>query len=774
MNRSQLGFCVSLGVLGAVLFAPGGVIAQKKPAQKPVPASQAPTFEKDVAPVVTKYCASCHSGAMPSGGVLLTAGMTAASVQKNAAVWARVAKNVANKHMPPEGLPQPTPAQRQKFVQWVDNALTGDCKLADPGRVTLRRLNREEYNNTVRDLMGVSIRPADDFPSDDVGYGFDNIGDVLSMSPLLMEKYLTASEKVVKAAIRIPKAKVQTVDGASLSVNAGGGARDGVMFLGSVGTASARFKVTQPGWYRIRLRAGEQYAGNEHARVELKLGRELLTTFELRDPITAPGNYDFPIKLGEGEYNVNASFINDFYIAASGGNKGQDRNIAIAAMELIGPVEDNFISTQFQKKLIPFTPPREGWDLAAQKALGEFATKAYRRPVTTEELDRLVKVFQYGAKATGVYESGMQLACQAVLCNPNFLFRVELDGSNKGTRNLNPYEVASRLSYFMWSSMPDDTLFAYAKNGEILKPEVMAEQVKRMIQDPKADAFVSNFATQWLQLRKINNFEPDTKMFPQFNADLRQAMVEESTLYFANVLRQDRPITEFLDSNYTFVNGDLAKLYGINGVQGDTFQKVSTAGTGRGGLLTQASVLAVTSNPTRTSPTKRGRWILEQILGTPPPPPPPGVPDLAEKHITATMSVRQRLEEHRKNPTCAACHRQMDALGFGFENYDVIGRWRTKDDNLPIDASADLPGGRKFNGPTQLKAILMSNKEEFAKSFVEKVMTYAIGRGVDVQDKCFVDSIVKKSAANNYKMSDIIVGIVNSEPFRKRKAEGAQ
>lgn len=770
-NKTWIGLIAGAGFLSTVLVLPIQISAQKKPVTKP---TAAPSFEKDVAPLVTKYCASCHSGKEPSGGVLLTAGMTSAAVAKNPTAWSRVAARVGNGTMPPKGMPMPTDAQRKQMVAWIDKNLAGDCKLADPGKVTLRRLNREEYNNTVRDLMGVSIRPADDFPSDDVGYGFDNIGDVLSMSPLLMEKYLAASEKVVKAAIRMSKSKSQTVDGASLAATPGAVPREGSMFFVSNGTASARFKVTAPGWYRIRLKLGEQHAGDQYSLVDVRLDRDKLTTFEVRDPMGAPGNYDFPTKLTPGEYNIGATFTNDYYRAPQNGQKAQDRNVILTSMELIGPIEDGQIKTTFQQKMIPSVPPKEGWDLAARTALSGFATRAYRRPVTTEELDRLVTVFKYGSKSADSYEMGIQLACQAVLCNPNFLFRVELDGaSTSASRSLNGYEVASRLSYFLWSSMPDDTLFAFAKSGEILKSEVMAEQVKRMLQDPRSDALVENFATQWLQLRKLNNFEPDVKQYPAFNNDLREAMLTETRMYFTEVMRGNKPITEFLDSKYTYVNEPLAKLYGIAGVSGKDFKRVSTEGTGRGGVITQASVLAITSNPTRTSPTKRGRWILEQILGTPPPPPPPGVPDLADKHITEKMSVRQKLEEHRKNPTCAACHREMDALGFGFENFDPIGKFRSADGAAPIDASADLPGGRKFTGATQLKTILMADKQLFARSFVEKLMTYATGRGVDVQDRCFVDAVVKETAAGNFKFGDIVAKVVASDPFKKRKVEGA-
>lgn len=740
-------------------------------AQKKATPTHVPSFATDVAPVVDKYCIGCHDDKAAPGGVRLTKGMTGTNALKDPALWQRIAKNVANKHMPPPGSPAPNDAQRRLLTQWVDSAFAQDCNVADPGKVTLRRLNREEYNNSVRDLLGVSIRPADDFPNDDVGYGFDNIGDVLSMSPLLMEKYLSASEKLVRDAIRIPKIRTQSVAGESLKSVGGATPREGVLEIFSQGTGSATFTVKQAGWYRIQVKAGEMHAGPENAKLELKLNRDLLTTFVITDRYKTPGAYVFPTKLTPGDWTVSATFANDYYVAPQGKQPAQDRNVGLYAIELVGPVEDNPIRTSFQKRLIPTIPAKEAWEAEARKSLEWFASRAYRRPITKEELDRLMVVFQMGAKTGDGYEKAMQLACQAVLCNPNFLFRVELDATTQ-PRPLSSYELASRLSYFLWASLPDETLYAAAKSGDLAKPEVLKEQVARMLADPKSEALVDDFAMQWLQLRKLYNFQPDKKMFPEYSDALMNAMIEESKMYFQNVMTEDRPITDFIDSKYTFLNETLAKHYGIAGVSGDNFRKVGTEGTGRGGVLTQASVLAITSNPTRTSPTKRGKWILEQILGTPPPPPPPGVGDLAESSkVDASLSLRQKMEIHRKNPTCAACHTKMDALGFGFENYDPVGRWRTKDGNLAIDSTATLPDGKKFSGATQLKAVLMDNKKEFAYSFVEKLMTFALGRGVDAKDKCFVEDVVKKSAANNYKFSSIVQGIVASDPFKKRKGE---
>ena len=775
MHRPWLSLSVGFVLFGAAILLPLSSRAQKKPVT-----SSVPNFSTDVSPIVDKYCIKCHSGDAAPGGVRLTKGMTGTAALKNPTIWNKVATNLTNHHMPPEGSPAPTEAQRRAIAKWVGTSFAVNCNLADPGKVTLRRLNREEYNNSVRDLLGVSIRPADDFPNDDVGYGFDNIGDVLSMSPLLMEKYLTASEKVVKDAIRLPKTITQTVSGETMAYSAAGvRAVENSLEFSSNGTGSAVFKVKTGGWYRIQVKAAEDHAGPENAKLDLKMGRDLLTTFSVVDRKSSPGTYVFPIKLLAGDTTLSLTFTNDYFVAAvpksatnPKGQRAQDRNAYVYSVELIGPIEDNPIRGAFQKRLIPEVPTKENQEIEARKNLEWFGSRAYRRPITSEELDRLMNVFRMGMRSGQGYEGTMQLCCQAVLCNPNFLFRVELDAAGQPARMLNSYELASRLSFFLWSSLPDETLYAAAKAGDLAKPDLLKEQVARMLKDPKSESLVNDFAMQWLQLRKLYNFQPDKKQFPEYDDALMNSMLDESKMYFANVMNEDRPITDFIDSKYTFVNEALAKHYGISGVTGDTMRKVSTEGSGRGGVLTQAAVLAITSNPSRTSPTKRGKWILEQILGTPPPPPPPGVGDLAESSkVDAKLSLRQKMEVHRKNPACATCHTKMDALGFGFENYDAVGRWRTKDGALVIDSTATLPDGKKFSGPAQLKAILLGNKHEFTYSFAEKLMTFAMGRGVDTNDKCFVEDVVKKAEANGYKFSAVVQGIVSSDPFRKRKGD---
>lgn len=450
--------------------------------------------------------------------------------------------------------------------------------------------------------------------------------------------------------------------------------------------------------------------------------------------------------------------------------------MALYGFECVGPRETVGTLPKVHAWLIPKPVAKEEQDAAARVALAKFAGKAYRRPPTAEETDRLMAVYRIVRQTGEPYERAIQVGVQAVLSSPSFLFRVELDpapGNAKAKRLVNPYELASRLSYFLWSSMPDDRLLALAKSGELGKASVLAAETARMLKDPKADRLTEEFAMQWLELRRLATFEPDKARFPAFDDRLRADMVAETTATFDFVRKQDRSIVEFLDARYVFVNARLAKLYGIPNVTGEKLRRIATDDPHRGGLLTQAAVLAASSNPTRTSPTKRGKWILEVVLGSPPPPPPPGVGQLADDHrITSAMSLRQRMEEHRKNPACAGCHKRMDALGFGFENYDPIGAWRTKDGAFAVDASGKLPDGKAFTKPEQLKTILLAQKATFARTFAEKMLTFAIGRGLEPADDCVLDGIAADSARQRYAFSSIVRGVVTSDPFRKRRGDG--
>jgi hypothetical protein len=615
--------------LGCLLSARAG--EAKTPGKPAEPIS----FSKQVLPLLNRYCNSCHYGSKPKGNLALDTFKTDADALKDLNIWDAVAQRVRNHEMPPSRRRQPSAEEVNTLITWIDQSLgSGDCQsVKDPGCVTLRRLNRTEYNNTIRDLVGVDVQPAEDFPADDVGYGFDNIGDVLSLSPLLFEKYLAAAEKIVAKAMATP-------------------------------TARKRIFIAQP---------------SDKSKV----------------------------------------------------------------------------------------------DECARKILENFARHAYRRPLAPEEVNRLAGLAHVATSQGDSFDKGIELALEAVLTSPQFLFRVERDrGPNRLLPHLiNEYELATRLSYFLWSSMPDEELFSLAKKDALRKN--LEAQVKRMLADPKALALVENFAGQWLQLRNLKTASPDPDLFPTFDDELRLAMARETELFFAAIMKDDRSILDFIDADYTFANERLARHYGIPGVQGEQFRRVTLSNHDRGGVLTQASVLTVTSNPTRTSPVKRGKFILENVLGTPPPPPPANVPELSEdKKVVLSGTLRQRMVQHRADPNCATCHQRMDPLGFGFENFDAVGAWRDKDGPFSVDPSGVLPSGQSFQGPAGLKTILKGQQDLFARCLTEKMLTYALGRGLEPYDKCTVQEIAAAVARNQYRFSSLVVEIVKSDPFQKRKFKG--
>jgi hypothetical protein len=465
--------------------------------------------------------------------------------------------------------------------------------------------------------------------------------------------------------------------------------------------------------------------------------------------------------------------MNDYFNPDDPDPKNRARNLVVNYLEISGPMEANEMPEPYRRIFIRKPTPGTTNE-AARAIITNFARKAYRRPVSAEELGRLMKIFQVVQMDKGGFEAGIRLTLQAVLVSPNFLFRGELQPEPDNPHSMHPvddYALASRLSYFLWSSMPDEELFTLAAKGKLRSD--LENQVKRMLKDPKSHALVQNFADQWLQIRNLAAAAPDHEVFPEFDDQLRSAMASETEMFFEYIMRQDRSVLEFLDADYSFLNERLARLYGIRGVTGDQFQRVSLKGSGRGGLLTQASILTLTSNPTRTSPVKRGKWVLENILGTPPPPAPPNVPPLKEgKEAVAGGTLRHRMERHRTDPVCASCHAKMDPIGFGFENYDAIGRWRTTDGNLPLDTSGELSDGESFKNVADFKKILLKRKrDQFARCLSEKMLTYALGRGLEHYDKCAVDQIVKNLAKNHYRFSELITEVVKSTPFEMRRGD---
>lgn len=578
-------------------------------------------FTAHVEPLVTRYCVECHSGDDAEAGLHIDQYTSVQMIRDARSVWLKVLGRVRATSMPPSEAEQPSPQERQQLAAWLDQTLNSvDCDgPVSPGRVTLRRLNRHEYRNTIRDLLGVDYAPANDFPADDVGYGFDNIGDVLSLPTLLMEKYLAAAEDISARAVVLP---------------------------------------------------------------------------------------------ADAAHN----------------------------------------------------PP----DIDA--TLSRLASSAFRRPATPEEVQRLVELVKLVQQQGDSVENGMRLAVQAILVSPHFLFRVELDPENDAeVRTLSDFELATRLSYFLWSSMPDAELFELASRGALRDGDELERQVRRMLADPKAQAYIENFVGQWLQLRNLDDLVFDTTRFPDCDRQLLADMREETTRLFAAIVHEDMSLLRILDADFSFLNERLAQHYGVAGVVGPEFRRVSLQGAPRAGILTHASLLAVTSNPTRTSPVKRGKFVLENLLGAPPPPPPPNVPLLDDASRKLSGTLRQRMEQHRTNPACAACHQLMDPIGFALEHFDAVGRYRQDDAGEPIDTAGVLPSGEQFAGLDELRNILLEKKrDQFIQCVVEKTLVYALGRGLEYYDQCAVAKIGTALKEDDMRFSRLVLEVVKSDPFQKR------
>jgi mono/diheme cytochrome c family protein len=750
----------------------------KLPSREPSQAART-DFQKVVLPFLSQHCFTCHGNGKKKGGVSLDCFPDDESVQKDGKTWETVIHMIRTGEMPPKKQPRPAANEIEQALRTIEATLAkADC--IGPrrvGRVTIRRLNRVEYNNTIHDLVGIDFKPAADFPADDVGYGFDNIGDVLSLSPLLLEKYLAAAEAIVEQAIVIvdPIKPTKRKLGGLQFFPERAGKRQGrgnyvLSSSGQVGVSN----YFDGGDYVIRVQAFSRQVDKEPVRMALRVNRDTLKEFDVKAGEDAPATFEIRTTLKTGTTRLAVSFLNPGD-SNPGDKDAKRRELVVRFINVDGPYNAPPPKLPAQHQHLMAHKPGASKREAAREILTRFATGAFRRPVQTAEVERFLKLYDLSEKEGLRWEKGIRLAMQGILVSPHFLFRIELDPprAKPGTAYpISDYELASRLSYFLWSTMPDDELFRLAGQGKLRQN--LDSQVARMLQDPKSSAFVQNFAGQWLTLRNLPSLAPDAKLFPTFDEDLRAAMGRETELFFEAILREDRSILDFLDADFTFVNERLAKHYGIPGIHGKDFQRVKVP-AGRGGVLTQASILTLTSNPTRTSPVKRGKWVLEQILGTPPPPPPPDAGELKEdEKAQLTGSLRQRMEQHRAKASCAGCHNRMDPLGFAFENFDAIGAWRMRDGPFTIDPSGVLPDGQSFKGPTELRTILRGKKDLFARCLTEKILTYALGRGLEYYDRCAVDQIVGALASHDHRFSSLIGEVVKSEPFQMRTVKGDQ
>jgi hypothetical protein len=736
----------------------------------------AQSFETSVRPVIAKTCTPCHNAQLASGGMNI-AGFTASdSLRTDRPGWERILDRLRAGEMPPKGIPRPPELDAAiRFVQGEFDRADRNTR-PDPGRVTARRLNRAEYSNTVRDLLAVDFRAEKSFPTDDLGNGFDNIADVLTVSPLLMEKYLSAAATIAARAVGadpLPKKPLEL----QLAF------KDRKVRRVDPSTIEGSGRLEFDGDYIVRF--GLQGQRGEDAK-PVKLGfwmdGRLLTTINAETKPSGLVYFDpfseeqIRLYLPAGDHVFRAAFIDDDFVKGLGPRDLYDRkkNKYVDSMTFVGPYASSVEKPSRRKVLI--CDPESG-RACVEKIVANLAHHAWRRPVTAPETASLMKFVAMAKSEDQSTEQGIQLALQAMLVSPNFLFRIEHDPNPTDADKSHPVsevELASRLSYFLWSSMPDDELLGLAEAGKLRAPGALDAQVKRMLADPRSSALAENFAGQWLELRNLDVVKPDPQKFPEWNPELRDAMRTETRLFFDSILRENRPLADFLDARYTFLNEKLAKFYGIAGVTGPEFRRVELQTPERGGILGQAGVLTVSSYPTRTSVVLRGKYILQNILGAPPPPPPGDVPPLDEGAVGTAMSLRQQMEKHRADPACATCHSKMDPLGFGLENYDGIGRWRTLDGKFPVDSSGTLPNGKTFATPAEMRSLLRSQLPQFARCMAEKMLTYSIGRGLGPSDRRSVDEILRNWAAADYPFQSLIFEVVRSLPFQARRGEGVQ
>ena len=774
-------------------------------------------FSQNGALFLEQYCFSCHAGDQPAAELSLDSFTDNHSLIGNRDIWERVLDMLTTGQMPPSDSDQPPMEVSESFVAHIEAIFEHADRTAkpDPGRVTVRRLNKVEYKNTVRDLLGADFNPTENFPADDVGHGFDNIGDVLTMSPLLMERYLEAAEAIATRVILLdpPPPSKRYQSGNRLDPRHDDVPDERYRLLDPTATETWKSGPFTTGatYFKIAPDVEIVYRATLYAETDSETPVEVVLFIQgdKLEQLTPPEKLARLVGIDPTVDN-NIKVLKAFEITARDEEKGQTievfmtgiPNIEKVGIAMLKPIESEPDAKLQIRSLWSEGPldtrPDSHFEILActpdisqeeqtREVLTRLLRRGYRRPPTENEVEQLTQ-FVGSVQADGVpWEAGIQEAIKVILCSPKFLFRLELDDRSQLSEPypIDEFQLASRLSYFLWSSMPDDELLELAERKQLTAN--LESQVKRMLADPKPSELGRNFGTQWLQIQRLITAAPDLEQFPTFTGALRAAMLKETELFLESIFREDRSVLDLIDADYTFLNSPLANHYGIMDTQGNwrgqknivpggeaikgrSFQRVKLQSTSRGGILSHASVLTVTSNPTRTSPVKRGRWVLEQILGTPPPPPPPDVPELEEEgEAVHGSTLRERLEQHRADPACANCHAKMDPIGFALENYNAIGAFRWKDGELDIDTTAELPDGTVLHGVADLKQVVKDRKQQFLRCLTEKMLIYALGRGLEYYDRSIVDRIVAQLEARGYRSSVLITEIVKSDPFRLRR-----
>ncbi len=729
-------------------------------------------------------------------------GLDLAQAGKNAETWEKVLRKVGSGQMPPAGLPHPSAPATAEFTKLIESELDRAANAnPNPGQPIIHRLNRAEYSNAIRDLLALDIRPGSKLPADDTGYGFDNIGDVLSLSPVLIERYMSVARRVSQLAVGDTAIKPEVNEFLTRRVS---GRRSGRMErvsddlpFDSAGGMAIDYHFPVDAEYVIRIKAPAVNTNFDgpipeplifETKLNVKAGtRKVGVTFLAQSSapeiVPALGVRPFGNNASQApaarstaklDLRLDGSRLN-LYDLPYNGAAPRFSSVSIAGPYNSGSAGD----TPSRRKIFVCRPSKpEEEEPCARKILSNLGYRAYRRPFTDADLKPLMAFYRSG-RQEGNFETGIRMALRAILVSPEFLFRVELDPASAApgsVHRVGDFELASRLSFFLWSSIPDDELLKLAEQGKLRDKQVLSAQVSRMLADRRSKAFVSNFAGQWLYLRSLEQVKPDQDAFPDYDASLQRAFQRETELFFDAILRENRPVTDLLSADFTFLNQRLAEHYGIPGVYGSQFRRVTLKDSPRGGLLGQGSILTVTSYPNRTSVVQRGKWVLDNLLGSPPPPPPPDIPAL-ESHAKdgTALTARQQLEQHRANPTCASCHSRMDPIGFSLENYDGIGAWRIKDAGNPIDVSGKMPDGAVFEGPAGLKNLLLTkHRDEFISTLTEKLMTYALGRGIEYYDRPGMRAIIREASASNEKgqgpsLPGLIQAIVGSPQFQMRR-----
>jgi Protein of unknown function (DUF1592)/Protein of unknown function (DUF1588)/Protein of unknown function (DUF1587)/Protein of unknown function (DUF1585)/Protein of unknown function (DUF1595) len=768
--------------------------------------AQAPEATQ-VRATVDRYCVGCHNSraktpATASGVVLDRADLN--QVASDPALWEKVARKLRTGSMPPEGAPRPDQATHDALLGFVTSRLDrAAIERPNPGRASVHRLNRAEYANSIRDLLALEVDPAALLPPDDSADGFDNIADVLNLSPALLERYLSAAAKISAIAVGSPKI---TANSETYRVRGDMSQAEHIEGtpLGTRGGVSALHTFPLDAEYVIRVKLVETNLGTIRG---LQEENKLEIAVEGQRVMLAPvGGTDDYMESGNNATNI----VNALYsrLQARVAVRAGQRKVTAAFLEpssSLGPIRlqpfqystivatdhlglphieymtisgpfnaDGSGDTPSRQRIFTCRPARSSDERAcAAKILSKLARRAYRRPVSEADMSGLLRFYDEGRKNSG-FESGIEMAVRAMLASPKFIFRAERDpaGIASGTvYAVSDLELASRLSFFLWSSIPDEELLAVAEAGKLREPNVLAKQIQRMLADPKSEALVDNFAGQWLQIRNLRSATPDKNDFPNFDHTLRLAFQRELELFVGSIIREKRSALDLMTADYTFVNERLALHYGIPNVYGSHFRRVTLTDDARRGLLGKGGILLVTSHADRTSPVVRGKWILENLLGSPPPPPPPDVPPLPDVQGSKPLTMRARMEQHRANPVCASCHKVMDPIGLAMENFDAVGAWRSDDNGERVDTSGQLTDGTKIDGVKGLREALLKRPDAFVTTVAEKLLTYALGRGLEPEDMPAVRTIVRGSERDNYKFSSLIEGVVNSTPFRMRRAE---